>query len=364
MFLLEGDEEIMIKKLEPFVQKYNELSDLMCSPKIIEDPSQYRQIAKQHAGLAEFVELYDRYSAVLQQIALADEVLRETDDPELVAMAESEKAEAESKIEGLDSEVRVLLLPKDASDESNVYIEVRPAAGGDEASLFGAELFSMYRKYAEKKGWATEIIEYSATEVGGLKEGVMRVDGVGVYRALKWESGVHRVQRVPETESQGRVHTSTVTVAILPEVEEVNFEIDEKDLRIDTYRSGGHGGQGVNTTDSAIRITHLPTGLVVACQDERSQIKNKDRAMSVLRAKLQDMYTQKAISENAQQRKMQVGTGDRSERIRTYNFPQGRVTDHRIGLSLHNIYEFMQGDIDEMLSALHEEEIRLKLENL
>ena len=354
----------MIEKLKPFVDKYNELSELICSPKLLGNMDEYRKVAKQHASLAEFAEVYDRYKAVLEQIKNADEILAETSDADLVEMAEAEKAEAEDKIKGLDSEVQILLLPKDANDESNVYIEVRPAAGGDEASLFGAELFAMYKKYAEKKGWTTEIIEYNETEVGGLKEGVMRVDGVGVYRALKWESGVHRVQRVPETESQGRVHTSTVTVAILPEVEDVNFEIDDKDLRIDTYRAGGHGGQGVNTTDSAIRITHLPTGLVVACQDERSQIKNKERAMSVLRAKLQDLYTQKAIAENAQQRKTQVGTGDRSERIRTYNFPQGRVTDHRIGLSLHNITEFMQGDIDEMLTALHNEEIRLKLENL
>ncbi len=354
----------MIEKLEPFVAKYDKLSELMCSPELLNDKNEYRKVAKQHASMLEFVEVYERYKAVLEQIKNADEVLLETDDPELVEIATAEKREAESKIAGLDNEVQILLLPKDANDESNVYIEVRPAAGGDEASLFGAELFAMYRKFAEKQGWSIEIVEYNATEVGGLKEGVMRVEGVGVYRALKWESGVHRVQRVPETESQGRVHTSTVTVAILPEVEEVNFQIDEKDLRIDTYRSGGHGGQGVNTTDSAIRITHLPTGIVVACQDERSQIKNKERAMGVLRAKLQDLYTQKAIAENAQQRKTQVGTGDRSERIRTYNFPQGRVTDHRIGFSLYNINEFMQGDIEEMLSALHEEEIRLKLENL
>jgi len=354
----------MIEKLEPFVAKYAKLSELMCSPELLNDKNEYRKVAKQHASMLEFVEVYERYRAVLEQIKNADEVLLETNDPELVEIATAEKREAESKIAGLDNEVQILLLPKDANDESNVYIEVRPAAGGDEASLFGAELFAMYRKFAEKQGWSIEIVEYNATEVGGLKEGVMRVEGVGVYRALKWESGVHRVQRVPETESQGRVHTSTVTVAILPEVEEVNFQIDEKDLRIDTYRSGGHGGQGVNTTDSAIRITHLPTGIVVACQDERSQIKNKERAMGVLRAKLQDLYTQKAIAENAQQRKTQVGTGDRSERIRTYNFPQGRVTDHRIGFSLYNINEFMQGDIEEMLSALHEEEIRLKLENL
>ena len=354
----------MIEKLLPFVEKYNELSEKMCDADLLSNMNEYRKVAKEHARLSEYVDLYQKYNAVLEQIKSANEVLAETNDAELVEMAEQEKAEAESKIEDLDAQVKILLLPRDENDESNVYIEVRPAAGGDEASLFGAELFNMYKKYAEKRGWTVEIIEYNETEVGGLKEGVMRVEGEGVYRALKWESGVHRVQRVPETESQGRVHTSTVTVAILPEVEEVNFQIDEKDLRIDTYRAGGHGGQGVNTTDSAIRITHLPTGIVVACQDERSQIKNKERAMSVLRAKLQDLYTQKAIAENAQQRKTQVGTGDRSERIRTYNFPQGRVTDHRIGLSLFNINDFMQGNIDEMLDALHNEEIRLKLEQV
>ena len=354
----------MIEKLLPFVDKYNELSEKMCDANLLSDMNEYRKVAKEHARLSEYVDLYQKYNSVLEQIKSADEVLAETNDAELVEMAQQEKAEAQSKIEDLDNQVKILLLPRDENDESNVYIEVRPAAGGDEASLFGAELFNMYKKYAEKRGWTVEVIEYNETEVGGLKEGVMRVEGDGVYRALKWESGVHRVQRVPETESQGRVHTSTVTVAILPEVEEVDFKIDDKDLRIDTYRSGGHGGQGVNTTDSAIRITHLPTGIVVACQDERSQIKNKERAMSVLRAKLQDMYTQKAIAENAQQRKTQVGTGDRSERIRTYNFPQGRVTDHRIGLSLFNINDFMQGNIDEMLDALHNEEIKLKLEQV
>ena len=354
----------MIEKLLPFVDKYNELSEKMCDANLLSDMNEYRKVAKEHARLSEYVDLYQKYNSVLEQIKSADEVLAETDDAELVEMAQQEKAEAQGKIENLDNQVKILLLPRDENDESNVYIEVRPAAGGDEASLFGAELFNMYKKYAEKRGWTVEIIEYNETEVGGLKEGVMRVEGDGVYRALKWESGVHRVQRVPETESQGRVHTSTVTVAILPEVEEVDFKIDDKDLRIDTYRAGGHGGQGVNTTDSAIRITHLPTGIVVACQDERSQIKNKERAMSVLRAKLQDMYTQKAIAENAQQRKTQVGTGDRSERIRTYNFPQGRVTDHRIGLSLFNINDFMQGNIDEMLDALHNEEIKLKLEQV
>ncbi len=353
----------MIEKILPFVEKYKALGEQMCDPEILGNIAEYTKIAKEHSALQEYADLYARYERAESKLKDAREILAETTDAELVEMATAEESEAQAEIEEIEGEARILLLPKDKNDDSSVYIEVRPAAGGDEASLFGAELFNMYRRYAEKKGWKVEIIEYSETEVGGLKEGVMLVDGVGAYRALKWESGVHRVQRVPETESQGRVHTSTVTVAVLPEVEETDVEINEKDLRIDTYRSGGHGGQGVNTTDSAVRITHLPTGIVVTCQDERSQIKNKDRAMKILVAKLEDMARQKAINENAQQRKSQVGTGDRSERIRTYNFPQDRVTDHRIGLSLHSINNFMQGDIDEMLDALHQEEIKLKMEN-
>ena len=353
----------MIEKIEPFVKRYELLGEQLCDPNIISDMEKYKKIAKEHAGLEEYATLYNRYIATEEKRKTAESVILENADPELTEMAKAEVSEANAELEKIEDEARILLLPRDKNDNNNVYIEVRPAAGGDEASLFAAELFKMYQKYAERQGWKAEIIEYGDTEVGGLKEGVMRIEGAGAYRRLKWESGVHRVQRVPETESQGRVHTSTVTVAVLPEVEETDVEINDKDLRIDTYRSGGHGGQGVNTTDSAIRITHLPTGLVVTCQDERSQIKNKERAMNILRAKLEDMAQQKAISENAQQRKSQVGTGDRSERIRTYNFPQGRVTDHRIGLSLHSINNFMQGDIDEMLDALHQEEIRLKLEN-
>ncbi len=352
----------MFTKIIPFVEKYKKLSEQMCDPALLNDMNEYKKVAKEHSSLQEYVNIYEKYSQAQNKLKSAEEMLSETNDAELVELATAEKTEAQEEIAKLDDEIKILLLPKDKNDNSNVYVEVRPAAGGDEASLFGAELFAMYKKYAERIGWSTSIIEYTDTEVGGLKEGVLRIEGDNVYSVLKWESGVHRVQRVPETESQGRVHTSTVTVAIMPEVEEVTFEIDEKDLRIDTYRSGGHGGQGVNTTDSAIRITHIPTNTVVCCQDERSQIKNKERAMNVLRAKLQDMYTQKAINENAQQRKMQVGSGDRSERIRTYNFPQDRVTDHRIGLSLHSINQFMQGAIDEMVEALHNEEIRLKLE--
>ena len=353
----------MIEKLLPFVEKFNDLSEKLCDATIIADMEQYKKIAKEHSALQEYAELYKKYTDAEEKRKTAESIIAENVDAELTELAKAEAVEAESEIQKIEEEARILLLPRDKNDNNNVYIEVRPAAGGDEASLFAAELFKMYQKYAEKQGWRAEIIEYSDTEVGGLKEGVMRIEGAGAYRRLKWESGVHRVQRVPETESQGRVHTSTVTVAVLPEVEETDIEINDKDLRIDTYRSGGHGGQGVNTTDSVIRITHLPTGLVVTCQDERSQIKNKERAMNILRAKLEDMAQQKAISENAEQRKSQVGTGDRSERIRTYNFPQGRVTDHRIGLSLHSINNFMQGDIDEMLDALHQEEIKLKLEN-
>ena len=353
----------MIEKLLPFVEKFNDLSEKLCDATIIADMEQYKKIAKEHSALQEYAELYKKYTDAEEKRKTAESIIAENVDAELTELAKAEAVEAESEIQKIEEEARILLLPRDKNDNNNVYIEVRPAAGGDEASLFAAELFKMYQKYAEKQGWRAEIIEYSDTEVGGLKEGIMRIEGPCAYRRLKYESGVHRVQRVPETESQGRVHTSTVTVAVLPEVEETDVEINDKDLRIDTYRSGGHGGQGVNTTDSAIRITHLPTGLVVTCQDERSQIKNKERAMNILRAKLEDMAQQKAISENAEQRKSQVGTGDRSERIRTYNFPQGRVTDHRIGLSLHSINNFMQGDIDEMLDALHQEEIKLKLEN-
>ena len=354
----------MIEKLKEYKDRYNFLVEESCKPENLQDMDKWKKITKEQAELEDYANLYDRYIKVKTNLEGAQEVLKETTDPELKNMAEEEVTNLSKKLESLNEEVKLALLPKDSRDDSKVVIvEIRSGAGGDESSLFGAELFNMYKKYAEKQGWRVEITEYSETEVGGIREAVMIITGKGAYKRLKFESGVHRVQRVPETESQGRVHTSTVTVAVLPQVEEVDFVIDEKDLRTDTFRSAGCGGQGVNTTDSAVRLTHIPTGIVVTCQDERSQIKNREKALNILKSKLHDMLEEKAIAEHQQERKMQVGTGDRSERIRTYNFPQGRVTDHRIGLSQYNINEFMLGDIDSMLDALHMEDQRLKLEN-
>lgn len=354
----------MIEKLEPYVQKYDEITKKLCDPEVFNDIEQFKKLSKEQSSIKDYVELYNEYNSTLKSLEEAKTIAKNETDAELKEMAELEIKSYDKKIEELNQKVQIALLPKDEKDDNDVYVEIRPAAGGDEASLFGAELFNMYRHYAESKGWTVEIISYSETEVGGVKEGVMHIVGNQVYHNLKWEIGVHRVQRVPETESQGRVHTSTVTVAVLPECEDVNVVIDEKDIRVDTFHSGGSGGQGVNTTDSAVRITHIPTGMIIVCQDERSQIKNKEKAMSVLRARLQDLYEQKALAEHAQERKSQVGTGDRSERIRTYNFPQDRVTDHRIGLSLHNINGFMAGDIQEMIDALNDYDIQLKLKNL
>lgn len=354
----------MIEKLKTYYDRYQEILQECCKPEVISDIQKWQKLSKEQSDLEEYANLYERYETLTRNIENAKEVLASNDE-ELKSIAESEIEENTEKLKTLEQEIKIALLPKDSKDDSKtVIIEVRSGAGGDESSLFGAELFNMYKKYAEKHGWKVEVTEYSETEVGGIRQAVMIINGKGAYKRLKFESGVHRVQRVPETESGGRVHTSTVTVAVLPEIEEAHFEIDEKDLHTDTFRSTGCGGQGVNTTDSAVRLTHIPTGIVVTCQDERSQIKNREKALSILKAKLQDMAEQKAISEHQQERKMQVGTGDRSERIRTYNFPQGRVTDHRIGLSLFNINEFMMGDIDEMLDALHAEDQKIKLENL
>ncbi len=355
----------MIEKLKELKDRYDFLVNESCKSEVIADMEKWKKITKEQNSLQEYSELYDEYTALQKSLSGAKEILESSDDQELKEIAETETQELSEKISKLEDKIKLALLPKDSKDDSKVVIlEVRSGAGGDESSLFGAELFNMYKKYAEKQGWKIEITEYSETEVGGVREAVMIITGKNAYRRLKFESGVHRVQRVPETESQGRVHTSTVTVAVLPQLEETNIVIDEKDLRVDTFRSQGCGGQGVNTTDSAVRLTHIPTGMVVTCQDERSQIKNREKALNILKAKLQDFYEEKAIMEHQQERKAQVGTGDRSERIRTYNFPQGRVTDHRIGLSQYNINEFMLGDIDSMIDALFEEEQKIKLENL
>ncbi len=352
----------MIEQLKKMKERYDYLTQETCKPDIISNNEKYTELCKEQSSLQEYAELYEKYTSLQTSLEKAQEIAKSETNLELKLLAEEEVLELNKNMEALNKEIQIALLPKDSKDESgSVIVEIRGGAGGDEASLFAAELLKMYQKYAEKKGWQVQVVEYNETEVGGIREGVIIITGKNAYKRLKFESGVHRVQRVPETESQGRVHTSTVTVAVLPEIENVNFQISEKDLRIDTFRSAGCGGQGVNTTDSAIRITHLPSGVVVTCQDERSQIKNREKAMKILASKLQNMAEEKAIAEHAQERKLQVGTGNRNERIRTYNFPQGRVTDHRISFSLHNINDFMLGEIDEMLDALHKADQEIKL---
>lgn len=342
----------MFQKLAFLEEHYQELSDKISDPAVIADQDTWRKLCKEHSDLEPIVQKYRQYKKAEATVEESKAMLEETLDPEFRDMVEAELKEAKAEIETVTEEMKILLLPKDPNDEKNVIMEIRGGAGGDEAALFAGTLFRMYSRYAERNRWKIEMMNSNPTELGGFKEVSFLIEGQGAYSRLKFESGVHRVQRVPETESGGRIHTSTVTVAVLPEVEEVEVEINPNDLRIDVFRAGGPGGQCVNTTDSAVRITHLPTGLVVSCQDEKSQHKNKDKAMKILRSRLYDLVQQQQHDEIAANRKSQVGTGDRSERIRTYNFPQGRVTDHRIGLTLHKIEAILDGDFDELIDAL------------
>ena len=329
--------------------RFDELSTAVSQPEVIADQAKYQQLLKERAILEPQVEAWHRYQTCLHQLEEARSML---DDPDLGEVAQAEAEALSLQKEDMERQLKLLLLPRDPDDDKNVVMEIRGGAGGDEASLFGASLLRMYLRYAERHGFRSEMISANMTELGGVKEAVFTLAGHGAFSRMKFESGVHRVQRVPETESQGRIHTSAATVAVLPEADDVEVEINPNDLQIDTYRSGGAGGQHVNKTESAIRITHLPTGLVVQCQDERSQHKNKDKAMRVLKSRLLELYQNEAAEAEATNRRSQVGSGDRSERIRTYNFPQNRVTDHRIGLTLYKLEAFMDGDMDELIDAL------------
>jgi len=342
----------MFEKLREIEARYDELESEMADPEIIADQPRYKKVTKAHSDLEDIVARYRELKKVMGEIQSTREMLRDKLDSELRELAEAELASLEEDKSSLEEKLKVLLLPSDPLDEKNVIMEIRAGTGGDEAALFAGDLFRMYSRYAERNGWQIESMSSNPTELGGFKEAIVMISGDRVYSRLKYESGVHRVQRVPETEASGRIHTSAATVAVLPEAEEVDIEIDANDLRVDVFRSSGHGGQSVNTTDSAVRITHIPTGMVVTCQDEKSQHKNKDKALKVLRARLLDQLMEEQEAGIAETRKTQVGSGDRSERIRTYNFPQSRVTDHRIGLTTHRLTEFLDGDLDEMIEAL------------
>ena len=342
----------MFEKIEIFDKRYSELNSRLYEPSVASDPEEYQKIMKEIKSIEELVKTYREYKAAVESEKESLEILEDSSDPELKELAQAELEEAKENIEKLSEELKILLLPKDPNDERNVIIEIRGGAGGEESALFSAVLFRMYSMYAEKRGYKVEVINANETELGGYKEISFMINGEGAYSRFKYESGVHRVQRVPETESQGRVHTSTTTVAVLPEAEDVELEIDPKDLKIDTFRSSGAGGQHINKTSSAIRITHLPTGTVVECQDERSQYKNKDKALKVLKSRLLKEKQDNQANEIAESRKSQVGTGDRSERIRTYNYPQGRLTDHRIGLTLYKLEDILNGNLDEVIDAL------------
>ena len=342
----------MFDKLEDLLVRLEEILSELNEPGVANDPARFQKLMKEQSDLQPIVDAYKEYKACQQTVEESLMMLDEESDEEMREMLKEELADAKSRIEELETELKILLLPKDPNDSKNVIVEIRAGAGGDEAALFAAEIYRMYVKYAESRRWKTELMSLNENGIGGFKEVTFMINGAGAYSRLKYESGVHRVQRVPETESGGRIHTSTITVAIMPEAEEIDFQLDLNDCKFDVFRASGNGGQCVNTTDSAVRLTHIPTGIVISCQDEKSQLKNRDKALRVLRSRLYDMELQKRHDEEAEARRSQVGTGDRSEKIRTYNFPQGRVTDHRIKLTLHRLDTILNGDLDEIIDSL------------
>lgn len=354
----------MYDRLQAVEDRYDELNELLSDPDVVSDPKRLRDLSKEQSGITATVQTYREYKNVNEQINETKELLGEKLDDEMREMAKEEFAELQKEKADLEERLKLLLVPKDPNDDKNVILEIRGAAGGDEAALFAGDLFRMYSKYAESRGWKVEIMDANPTGIGGYKEIIAMMNGNDAFSRMKYENGAHRVQRVPETESGGRIHTSTATVAILPEAEEVEIELHDKDIRTDTFASTGAGGQSVNTTMSAVRLTHIPTGIVVSMQDERSQLKNKDKAMKVLRARVYDKFEREAREEYDANRKSAVGTGDRSERIRTYNYPQNRVTDHRIGLTIQKLDQIMEGKLDEIIDALILEDQTSKLEHL
>ena len=354
----------MFDKLEDLLIRYEEIMGELQEPDVVNDQSRFRKLMKEQNALTPIVEAYKEYKNCKQNIEDSLSLLEEESDEEMKELAKEELSESKKRVEELEQELKILLLPKDPNDDKNVIVEIRAGAGGDEAALFAAEIYRMYVHYADSRRWKTEMISLNENGIGGFKEVVFMITGQGAYSRMKYESGVHRVQRVPETESGGRIHTSTCTVAIMPEAEEIDFHLDMNDCKFDVFRASGNGGQCVNTTDSAVRLTHIPTGIVISCQDEKSQLKNKDKALKVLRSRLYEMELAKQHDAEAEARRSQIGTGDRSEKIRTYNFPQGRVTDHRIKLTLHRLENVLNGDLDEIIDSLIAADQAAKLSNL